>query len=66
MIVLLEIQPQFFFFFVCFTEIHLATSSMRIQLRKGRSFTRDGHRTTNAMLQEKRKVKRLVDYKDAI
>ncbi|KAM9771028.1 uncharacterized protein ACBT44_004625 isoform 2-T2 [Syngnathus typhle] len=48
------------------TEIYLATSSMRIQLRKGKPFTRDGRRINNAMLQDKREVEKLVRSKDAV
>ncbi|KAM9809674.1 uncharacterized protein ACBT44_012816 isoform 1-T1 [Syngnathus typhle] len=39
---------------------------MSIQLRKGKPFTRDGRRITNAMLQDKRQVEKLVRSKDAV
>ncbi|CAJ1069182.1 uncharacterized protein LOC115579693 [Xyrichtys novacula] len=59
-------DTNYLFFAQFVTEIHMATSSMRIQLRKGKPFTRDGRKITNAMLQNKREVERLVRNKDAI
>ncbi|XP_074542437.1 uncharacterized protein LOC141802702 isoform X2 [Halichoeres trimaculatus] len=58
-------DSNYLFFGQFVTEIHLATSSMRIQLRKGKPFTRDGRRINNAMLQDKKEVERLVCNRDA-
>ncbi|KAM9771032.1 uncharacterized protein ACBT44_004625 isoform 5-T6 [Syngnathus typhle] len=59
-------DTNYLFFAQFVTEIYLATSSMRIQLRKGKPFTRDGRRINNAMLQDKREVEKLVRSKDAV
>ncbi|XP_061154317.1 uncharacterized protein LOC133167487 isoform X2 [Syngnathus typhle] len=59
-------DPTYLFFAQFVTEIYQATSSMSIQLRKGKPFTRDGRRITNAMLQDKRQVEKLVRSKDAV
>ncbi|XP_037127750.1 uncharacterized protein LOC119134799 [Syngnathus acus] len=59
-------DSNYLFFAQFVTEIYLATSSMRIQLRKGKPFTRDGRRINNAMLQDKREVEKLVRSKDAV
>ena len=64
MIVLPDTNYLFFAQFV--TEIHLATSSMSIQLRKGKPLTRDGRKITSGMLQNKREVEKLVRNKDAV
>ncbi|KAM9812015.1 uncharacterized protein ACBT44_011392 isoform 3-T12 [Syngnathus typhle] len=59
-------DPTYLFFAQFVTEIYQAPSSMSIQLRKGKPFTRDGRRITNAMLQDKRQVEKLVRSKDAV
>ena len=59
-------DTNYLFFAQFVTEIHLATSSMTIQLRKGKPFTRDGRNITSGMLQDKREVERLVRNKDAV
>ncbi|XP_049618013.1 uncharacterized protein [Syngnathus scovelli] len=59
-------DTNYLFFAQFVTEIYQATSSMRIQLRKGKPFTRDGRRINNAMLQDKREVEKLVRSKDAV
>ena len=59
-------DTNYLFFAQFVTEIHLATSSMTIQLRKGKPFTRDGRKITSGMLQDKREVERLVRNKDAV
>ncbi|KAM9770972.1 uncharacterized protein ACBT44_004651 isoform 1-T2 [Syngnathus typhle] len=59
-------DTNYLFFAQFVIEIYLATSSMRIQLRKGKPFTRDGRRINNAMLQDKREVEKLVHSKDAV
>ncbi|XP_078786332.1 uncharacterized protein LOC144981283 isoform X1 [Oryzias latipes] len=59
-------DPTYLFFAQFVTEIHLANSSMMVQLRKGKTLTRDGRRITSAMLQDKQEVERLVRNKDAI
>ena len=64
LIVLPETNNLLFAQFV--TEIHLSTSSMTIQLRKGKPMTRDGRKITSGMLQNKREVEKLVRNKDAV
>lgn len=59
-------DTNYLFFAQFVTEIHLATSSMTIQLRKGKPFTRDGRKITSGMLQDKREVEKLVRNKDAV
>ncbi|XP_049586415.1 uncharacterized protein [Syngnathus scovelli] len=59
-------DTNYLFFAQFVTEIYQATSSMTIQLRKGKPFTRDGRRINNAMLQDKREVEKLVRSKDAV
>ncbi|KAK7878952.1 hypothetical protein WMY93_034202, partial [Mugilogobius chulae] len=48
------------------TEIHLARSSMSIQLRKAKPVTRDGRKITASMLKDKTEVEKLVRNKDAL
>lgn len=48
------------------TEIHLAQSSMSIQLRKAKPVTRDGRKITSSMLKDKAEVEKLVRNKDAL
>ena len=59
-------DTNYLFFAQFVSEIYLATSSMTIQLRKGKPFTRDGRTITSGMLQDKREVERLVRNKDAV
>ena len=59
-------DTNYLFFAQFVSEIHLAISSMTIQLRKGKPFTRDGRKITSGMLQDKREVERLVRNKDAV
>ncbi|CAJ1085629.1 uncharacterized protein LOC117832690 isoform X2 [Xyrichtys novacula] len=59
-------DTNYLFFAQFVTEIHLATSSMSIQLRKGKPLTRDGRKITSKMLREKLEVERLVRNRDAI
>ena len=59
-------DTNYLFFAQFVTEIHLATSSITIQLRKGKPLTRDGRKINSRMLQDKREVEKLVRNKDAI
>nr|XP_054593099.1 uncharacterized protein LOC129159978 [Nothobranchius furzeri] len=59
-------DPNYLFFAQFVTEIHLANSNMIIQLRKGKTMSRDGRRITSSMLQNKHEVQRLVRNKDAV
>ena len=59
-------DTQYLFFAQIVTEIHLATSSMTIQLRKGKPLTRDGRKITARMLQDNQEVLKLVRNKDAV
>ena len=59
-------DTNYLFFAQFVTEIHLATNSMSIQLRKAKPMTRDGRRITSDMLLNKREVERLVRNKDAV
>ena len=59
-------DPNYLFFAQFVIEIHLANNSMTIQLRKGRTMTRDGRTITSGMLQDKGEVERLVRNKDAV
>ncbi|CAJ1076475.1 uncharacterized protein LOC117832690 isoform X1 [Xyrichtys novacula] len=59
-------DTNYLFFAQFVTEIHLATSSMSIQLRKGKPLTRDGRKITSRMLRDKYEVERLVRNRDAI
>uniref|UniRef100_A0A671XJ70 ATP-dependent DNA helicase n=1 Tax=Sparus aurata TaxID=8175 RepID=A0A671XJ70_SPAAU len=59
-------SDQSYLFFAQFvTETHLATNSMSIQMRKGKSKTRDGRRINNVMLQDKDEVEQLIMNQDA-
>uniref|UniRef100_A0A671TM37 ATP-dependent DNA helicase n=2 Tax=Sparus aurata TaxID=8175 RepID=A0A671TM37_SPAAU len=59
-------SDQSYLFFAQFvTETHLATNSMSIQMRKGKSKTKDGRRINNVMLQDKDEVERLIMSQDA-
>uniref|UniRef100_A0AAZ1X1B7 ATP-dependent DNA helicase n=1 Tax=Oreochromis aureus TaxID=47969 RepID=A0AAZ1X1B7_OREAU len=59
-------DTNYLFFSQFVTEIHLANSSMTIQLRKGKTMTKDGRKITSGMLQSKTEVEKLVRNKDAI
>ena len=59
-------SDQSYLFFAQFvTETHLATGSMSIQMRKGKSSAKDGRRITNKMLQDKCELERLIQDRDA-
>ncbi|KAK0147924.1 hypothetical protein N1851_012384 [Merluccius polli] len=59
-------SDQSYLFFAQFvTETHMATSSMSIQMRKGKSKSKDGRRVNNWMLQDKVELERLIMDKDA-
>ncbi|XP_013855915.1 uncharacterized protein LOC106511716, partial [Austrofundulus limnaeus] len=58
-------DTNYLFFAQFVTEIHLAKSSMTVQLRKGKTQTKDGRQITSGMLQNKQEVERLVRNKDA-
>ncbi|KAL7881106.1 hypothetical protein SRHO_G00033600 [Serrasalmus rhombeus] len=53
-------DTNYIFFAQFVTEMHLATSSMSIQLRKAKSMTRDGRRINSALLQDKQELDKLV------
>ncbi|XP_038135176.1 uncharacterized protein LOC119779572 [Cyprinodon tularosa] len=59
-------DPNYLFFAQFVTEVNLANNSMTIQLRKGKTKTRDGRRITSSMLQDKHEVEKLVRNKDAV
>ncbi|KAL7825646.1 hypothetical protein SRHO_G00340390 [Serrasalmus rhombeus] len=52
-------DTNYIFFAQFVTEMHLATSSMSIQLRKAKSMTRDGCRINSALLQDKQELDKL-------
>ncbi|MBN3305935.1 DMTA2 factor, partial [Amia calva] len=54
-------DTNYLFFAQFTTEMHLASSSMSIQLRKGKPKTKDGHTINSAMLKDKHEVDRLVE-----
>ncbi|KAL6484152.1 hypothetical protein MHYP_G00061970 [Metynnis hypsauchen] len=52
-----------YIFFVQFvTEMHLAMSSMSIQLHKGKVFTKDGRKINTSLLKDQREVEKLVSH----
>ncbi|KAL6484420.1 hypothetical protein MHYP_G00064660 [Metynnis hypsauchen] len=53
-------DTNYIFFAQFVTEMHLATASMSIQLRKAKCMTRDGHRINSALLQDKQELDKLV------
>ncbi|XP_024117601.2 uncharacterized protein LOC112139131 [Oryzias melastigma] len=59
-------DTNYLFFGQFVTEIHQATSSMTVQLRKGKPQTRDGRKITSRMLQDKQEVEKLIRNKDAV
>lgn len=54
-----------YIFFAVFTELHMASSTMSIQLRKGKPMTRDVCRIRTRVLQNKHEVEKCVLNKDA-
>ncbi|KAL6486235.1 hypothetical protein MHYP_G00056270 [Metynnis hypsauchen] len=53
-------DTNYIFFAQFVTEMHLATASMSIQLRKAKSMTHDGRRINSALLQDKQELDKLV------
>ncbi|RXN36816.1 replicase helicase endonuclease [Labeo rohita] len=58
-------DTNYIFFAQFVTEMHMATSSMSIQLRKAKPMTRDGRRINCSMLQDKQELEKLVINKEA-
>ncbi|CAM4490552.1 unnamed protein product [Leuciscus chuanchicus] len=58
-------DTNYIFFAQFVTEMNMATSSMSIQLRKGKPMTRDGRRINCSMLQDKQELEKLVINKEA-
>ena len=59
-------SDQSYLFFAQFViETDLATNSMSIQMRKGKSKTRDGRSINNVMLQDKDEIEQLIMIQDA-
>nr|DAA01286.1 TPA_exp: replicase/helicase/endonuclease [Danio rerio] len=58
-------DTSYIFFAQFVTEMHLAKSSMSIQLRKAKPMTRDGRRINCSLLQDKQELEKLVNNKDA-
>ncbi|XP_029948792.1 uncharacterized protein LOC115389532 isoform X1 [Salarias fasciatus] len=58
-------DSNYLFFAQFVIEVHLATNSMTIQLRKGKPMTRDGRKITSGMLQDRREVEKLVRNREA-
>nr|XP_021333346.1 uncharacterized protein LOC101884770 [Danio rerio] len=58
-------DTNYIFFAQFVTEMHMATSSMSIQLRKAKPMTRDGRRINCSLLQDKRELEKLVLNKEA-
>ncbi|XP_073808479.1 uncharacterized protein [Danio rerio] len=58
-------DTNYIFFAQFVTEMHIATSSMSIQLRKAKPMTRDGRRINCSLLQDKRELEKLVLNKEA-
>ncbi|XP_029963577.1 uncharacterized protein LOC115400066 [Salarias fasciatus] len=58
-------DSNYLFFAQFVIEVHLATNSMTIQLRKGKAMTRDGRKITSGMLQDRREVEKLVRNREA-
>ncbi|KAL6485916.1 hypothetical protein MHYP_G00053080 [Metynnis hypsauchen] len=55
----------YIFFAQFVTEMHLAMSSMSIQLRKGKVFTKDGRKINTSLLKDQREVEKLVSHGEA-
>nr|XP_055030976.1 uncharacterized protein LOC129419814 [Misgurnus anguillicaudatus] len=58
-------DTNYIFFAQFVTEMHMATSSMSIQLRKAKPMTRDGRRINCSLLQDKSELEKLVHNKEA-
>ncbi|XP_059367548.1 uncharacterized protein LOC132105981 [Carassius carassius] len=58
-------DTNYIFFAQFVTEMHMATSSMSIQLRKGKPMTLDGRRINCSLLQDKQELEKLVNNKEA-
>ncbi|KAI4881835.1 hypothetical protein NFI96_007838, partial [Prochilodus magdalenae] len=58
-------DTTYIFFAQFVTEMHLAMSSMSIQLRKGKVFTKDGRKINTALLKDRREVEKLVTHGEA-
>ncbi len=58
-------DTNYIFFAQFVTEMHMATSSMSIQLRKAKPMTRDGRRINSSLLQDKQELEKLVNNKEA-
>ncbi len=58
-------DTSYIFFAQFVTEMHMATSSMSIQLRKAKPMTRDGRRINSSLLQDKQELEKLVNNKEA-
>uniref|UniRef100_A0A8C1LAF7 ATP-dependent DNA helicase n=1 Tax=Cyprinus carpio TaxID=7962 RepID=A0A8C1LAF7_CYPCA len=58
-------DTNYIFFAQFVTEMHMATSSMSIQLRKAKPMTRDGRRINCSLLQDKQELEKLVNNKEA-
>ncbi len=58
-------DTSYIFFAQFVTEMHMATSSISIQLRKAKPMTRDGRRINSSLLQDKQELEKLVNNKEA-
>ncbi|RXN32197.1 replicase helicase endonuclease [Labeo rohita] len=58
-------DTSYIFFAQFVTEMHMATSSMSVQLRKAKPMTRDGRRINCSLLQDKQELEKLVNNKEA-
>ncbi len=58
-------DTNYIFFAQFVTEMHMATSSMSVQLRKAKPMTRDGRRINCSLLQDKQELEKLVINKEA-
>uniref|UniRef100_A0A8C1N1W6 ATP-dependent DNA helicase n=1 Tax=Cyprinus carpio TaxID=7962 RepID=A0A8C1N1W6_CYPCA len=58
-------DTNYIFFAQFVTEMHMATSSMSVQLRKAKPMTRDGRRINCSLLQDKEELEKLVNNKEA-
>ena len=59
------VDSNYIFFAQFVTEMNLAMSSMSIQLRKGKVFTKDGKKITTSLLKSQNEVQKLVRHGDA-
>ncbi|XP_073795416.1 uncharacterized protein isoform X2 [Danio rerio] len=58
-------DTNYIFFAQFVTEMHMAMSSISIQLRKAKPMTRDGRRINCSLLQDKQELEKLVNNKEA-